>query len=220
MMVQAVALSFVAFITILRFRYNRKNTEKDIRWILILWLGLWVVGLTPWSQRRWVLSIKDFLCWTLHYAYLKYQEWESETVARNDEFEEQEKSCQHGDHRSKFTDNESWNPMKPMIFPCRTSHTRLFPKIHSFSYSYLFVGIPVGWRGHVSNILSADLKNFSRGWRQTNKGWLNVESADYLARGENSLGLRGKLDDHLKSLVRYTNSISLAYLQISTGRKN
>lgn len=90
--------------------------------------------------------------------------------------------------------------MKPVIFPCRTSHTRLFPKKHSFSYSYLFVGIPVGWRGYISTVLSADLKTL-RG--QPGNGWFDVDSADYLARGENPHGLQGKLDEYLESQVCY-----------------
>ncbi|KAL8910450.1 MAG: hypothetical protein Q9171_004244 [Xanthocarpia ochracea] len=51
--------------------------------------------------------------------------------------------------------------MKPLLFPSKTSHTRLFPKKHSFTYSYLLVGIPVGWRvvadlGFISNSLLED----------------------------------------------------------------
>ena len=45
---------------------------------------------------------------------------------------------------------------RPLFFPSRTTQTRLFPKSHSFSYSYLLVGIPVGWRGSVGGMLAAD----------------------------------------------------------------
>ena len=51
---------------------------------------------------------------------------------------------------------------KPLFFPSRTTHTRLFPKTHSFSYSYLLVGIPVGWQGSVGGMLSADQGTHSR----------------------------------------------------------
>lgn len=93
--------------------------------------------------------------------------------------------------------------MKPVIFPCRTSHTRLLPKKHSFSYTYLLVGIPVGWRGYVSTVLSADLKTLPCSRGQLGNGWFNVNCADHLARGENLHGLQGKLDEYLESQVCY-----------------
>ena len=96
------------------------------------------------------------------------------------------------------------NPLRPLVFPCRTTHTRFFPKKHSFSYSYLFVGIPVGWRGSVGSILSADLESLSLKDHGRKHGWLSVESADYLDRGDNAHGLQGKLDSYLQSQVSKT----------------
>ena len=93
--------------------------------------------------------------------------------------------------------------LKPLIFPCRTSHTRLFPRKHSFSYSYLLVGIPIGWQGSVASIVSADVLRSATVEprpKQT-KAWLNVEAADYLDRGGAQLGLKGKLDTYLESQV-------------------
>jgi DUF1365 family protein len=84
------------------------------------------------------------------------------------------------------------------MIPCRTTHTRLFPAKHSFSYSYLFVGIPVGWTGRAGTILSADCH-----WRplqgDRRKTWFSVEAEDYLERGTHPDGLRGKLFAYLRS---------------------
>ena len=96
--------------------------------------------------------------------------------------------------------------LTPLVFPCRTSHTRMFPKKHSFSYSYLLVGIPVGWKGSVGSFLSADLESLSHGFgrehRKFPKTWLAVDAADYLNRGDGAVGLQGKLEEYLKSQVR------------------
>lgn len=97
--------------------------------------------------------------------------------------------------------------LKPLVFPCRTIHTRLFPKVHSFSYSYLFVGIPIGWQGSQNNFLSVDFKDpltgkaYQRWW----PSWFSIMSSDYLNRGSHADGLKGKLDDYLESQV-YTSS--------------
>lgn len=88
--------------------------------------------------------------------------------------------------------------LKPLLFPCRTSHTRLFPQKHSFSYSYLLVGIPIGWRGSVGSMLSADL---SPNEGKVQNGWYSVKGADYLHRGYDARGLQGKLESYFKTQV-------------------
>lgn len=114
--------------------------------------------------------------------------------------------------RTKTKDTALSHSLKPLIFPCRTTHTRMFPKRHSFSYSYLLVGIPVGWHGSVGSLLSADGEGcFGETEEiishQQQRSWFNVEAADYLERGSHSLGLKGKLVLYLKSQV-----CSLQYL--------
>ena len=99
--------------------------------------------------------------------------------------------------------------LKPLIFPCRTNHTRFFPKRHSFSYSYLFVGIPVGWCGSVGSFLSADIRLTKDSVKSPENAWFSVESSDYLARGESRTGLRGKLDAYLQSQVSESRSRTL-----------
>ncbi|KAL8393045.1 hypothetical protein RB595_003012 [Gaeumannomyces hyphopodioides] len=111
-------------------------------------------------------------------------------------------------------------PGKPMLFPSRTTHSRMFPKKHSFSYSYLVVGIPVGWSGACGGLISADL-SYSPKWSSwlwpgsvVAKGWYHVDAADYLERGNGHLGLRGKLDAYLASLFLgyHFNPVSFWYL--------
>jgi len=98
-------------------------------------------------------------------------------------------------------------PVKPMFFPSRTSHTRLFPKKHSFSYSYLMVGIPVGWKGSLGGMLSVDDEKGNSPWyfRLFSLGlgnaWYVVNGDDYLDRGHVDGGLKGKLEQYLQSQV-------------------
>lgn len=92
-------------------------------------------------------------------------------------------------------------PGQVMLFPCKTTHSRTFPKKHSFDYSYLVVGIPVGWEGISGGLVSSSSAKPS--WfSPSTKGWYHVDPADYLERGNGRLGLRGKLDAYLQSQVR------------------
>ena len=110
------------------------------------------------------------------------------------------KSSEHEDHET-VSDSQA---MRPLVFPCRTSHTRIFPKKHSFAYSYLFVGIPIGWRGSVGSFLSADLNSLApkaEQFRIISKSWFSVEAEDHLTRGTHISGLKGKLEAYLTSQV-------------------
>lgn len=95
-----------------------------------------------------------------------------------------------------------------MLFACKTTHARTFPKKHAFAYSYLVVGVPVGWEGCASGMVSVghepeERSLFSRFTRpRLRKGWYHVDPADYLERGHGRLGLRGKLDRYLRQEVR------------------
>lgn len=196
MIVQLGAFLCAAAVWALGYRHDRAGTQNDLKWVLFFWYTL-----TSWSQKRWVVKAWTFIFWSLHFSYAKHQRGKREQEAIELESRKLARESKHGLYRSKFDYNDAWSPMKPVMFPCRTSHTRLFPKKHSFSYSYLFVGIPVGWRGYVSTILSADLESLP--WKNgaPRNGWFNVDSADYLARGKNPHGLQGKLDDYLETQV-------------------
>ena len=114
---------------------------------------------------------------------------------------------QSGGSESVSGANEPKSGLKPLIFPCRTTHTRMFPKNHSFSYSYLLVGIPVGWRGSAGSLLSADAESLagssfdSQHVTRIVRTWFGVEASDHLDRGNAHLGLLGKLHGYLMSQV-------------------
>lgn len=121
-----------------------------------------------------------------------------------------------GDPAIQTDYKEDESILKPLLFPARTAHTRLFPKKHSFSYSYLLVGIPVGWRGVVGSFLSADFP--SECLHQAPKSrhaWFNVGAADYLERGGGNLGLEGKLRSYLETQVGRCSSRFHALLSIN-----
>lgn len=86
------------------------------------------------------------------------------------------------------------------LFPCKTTHSRTFPKKHSFDYSYLVIGVPVGWEGISGGLVSSGSAKTS--WlSKSTRGWYHIDPADYLERGNGHLGLRGKLDAYLQSQV-------------------
>lgn len=89
--------------------------------------------------------------------------------------------------------------LPPLLIPCRTTHTRLFPKKHSFSYSYLYVGIPVGWRGRSGTLLSADVNLLPELDRRY--GWFHVSADDLLESSTANRGLEAKLSDYLENQV-------------------
>ncbi|KAK8088107.1 hypothetical protein PG997_003068 [Apiospora hydei] len=94
-------------------------------------------------------------------------------------------------------------PTKPLLIPCRTTHSRFFPKKHVFSNSYLMIGFPVGWEGVAGGMISTGSQK---------KGWYQVDAEDYLDRGNGHLGLRGKLDAYLTSQGIQPADYPYAYL--------
>ena len=84
-----------------------------------------------------------------------------------------------------------------MFFPVQTSHTRLFPKVHSLSYPFMWTGIPIGFRGEIGTVLSCERR--IGGLRPA---WFTVDACDYMRRGNDYLGLDGKLHEFLISQVR------------------
>ncbi|PBP16857.1 hypothetical protein BUE80_DR012387 [Diplocarpon rosae] len=107
-------------------------------------------------------------------------------------------------------------PVKPMLFPCETAHQRMFPTKHSFVYSYLLVGIPVGWQGRVGGLISVDCDMKPRTWRQrllamgNREAWFTVNGDDYLERGHVEEGLNGKLQRYLEGQVKYPFASALS----------
>ncbi|KAK1750608.1 cyclopropane-fatty-acyl-phospholipid synthase [Echria macrotheca] len=113
--------------------------------------------------------------------------------------------------------DQGWEgPGKVLLFPCRTTHSRLFPKKHSFSYSYLVVGVPVDWKGNAGGIVSLGQPRSKYSWLSflsgSGNGWYDINPGDYLERGRAELGLRGKLDVYLQSQGEDPKSFPYAYL--------
>lgn len=104
-----------------------------------------------------------------------------------------------GDHVPFTGDLEigqSFHNDEVLVFPGRTSHTRLFPKAHSFSYGFLIAVVPV--RNCKSNWFAA-IDNENKPWWR--RGWLRVDPRDHLHRGDDDHGLSYKLDRYLESKV-------------------
>nr|POF01326.1 hypothetical protein CFP56_21274 [Quercus suber] len=93
--------------------------------------------------------------------------------------------------------------LPPLLLTSRTDHARLIPKKHSFSYSYLLVGIPVGIQGRISTVLSVDSQK---------RGWFSVNSAGHLERDEGRSGLAAKLKRYLHTQGVTDRDYAFAYL--------
>ncbi|EME83343.1 uncharacterized protein MYCFIDRAFT_153940 [Pseudocercospora fijiensis CIRAD86] len=116
-------------------------------------------------------------------------------------------------HHLKSKDKEEEEPVReqrieesllpPLLIPSRTTHSRLFPRKHSFSYTYLLVGVPVGLQGRVANVLSIDSQR---------PAWFDVRSADFLNRGSPELGLGEKLKRFLHAQRVTDRDYAFAYL--------
>ncbi|OWP01756.1 hypothetical protein B2J93_2348 [Marssonina coronariae] len=89
---------------------------------------------------------------------------------------------------------------------------------HSFAYSYLLVGIPVGWQGSVGGMISVDSDEKPRTWFQWlsvmgNTGaWFTINGDDYLERGHVEGGLDGKWRRYLEGQGIDPEQYSYVYL--------
>ncbi|KAG4443672.1 hypothetical protein IFR05_000858 [Cadophora sp. M221] len=114
-------------------------------------------------------------------------------------------------------------PVKPMLFPCETAHVRMFPTTHGFKYSYLLVGIPVGWKGSVGGMISSDVEKKEISWYskwlslQPGSAWYTINGDDYLKRGHMEGGLEGKLHQYLQSEGVDPKRFTYVYL-LTAGR--
>lgn len=86
---------------------------------------------------------------------------------------------------------------KPFIIPCRTTHTRIFPKHHAFGYDYLLSGFPIVPGGTTPD--GTDIPD--GGDMYLGRWWLRIHADDYLSRGQASLGFYGKLKVFLREKV-------------------
>ena len=196
-------LVLVTFTTpwILRFRYGCLSKQNELVWLfcllflaynfVILWDKVHIFLREGWRSAvisdQWIGILLIYCIGVGGTSLIRQRQIHSKTEIR-------EPTTQ----RKNLVTNDL---LKPLLFPCRTSHTRIFPKKHSFSFSYLFVGIPVGWRESAGTLLSADLKSLPCNGRRSWGAWFSVESADHLERGDSVHGLRGKLESFLETQV-------------------
>ena len=194
--VQVVIWSF-------RLQQDAAGVKRDLTWILpsLLWFYrhllysgileapsyIWV---SLWRFSLCIVSLLIFNCWRVYRRRAS-----------------RPSSARTGNEKP---DDRSILKLKPLIFPCRTTHTRIFPRKHSFSYSYLFVGIPIGYQGSSKSLISVgggkplldeDVK--TKHIYNSTRSLFHIEAADYLSRDGNSAGLQGKLHAYLRSQVSY-----------------
>jgi DUF1365 family protein len=93
--------------------------------------------------------------------------------------------------------------LPPLLIPSKTTHSRMFPQKHSFEYSYLFVGVPVGMSGRTNKALSVD---------GSPPSWFNIKASDYLFREMEDLSLAEKLKIYLDKQGISERHYSFAYL--------
>ncbi|KAB8212554.1 hypothetical protein BDV34DRAFT_208275 [Aspergillus parasiticus] len=101
---------------------------------------------------------------------------------------------------------------KPLLFPARLTHTRRFPETERYNYwyDYFLIGIPVGLRGRVGNLLSID--NIPQRERLWEKCWFTIDPTYYLDRGSGDRSLEEKLHVFLKSVGEDLKEFPYAYL--------
>ena len=196
----ATLLASNAAIWYIRFRYGDQGAENELFLLTGLFVLLYRHALLRWLLYSVSANSVSILVWSAALGFVAsiYGIWKVTDLNHI-----------HANSGAASQRNGSAQLLEPLIFPCRTTHTRLFPKKHSFSYSYLYVGIPVGWRGSVRTLLSADIEALSCANddhvgrpRREKRAWLSVEATDYLNRGGAHLGLQGKLHEYLVSQAR------------------
>jgi len=85
---------------------------------------------------------------------------------------------------------------QPSILLGSILHIRHFPAVHMFRYAFPMVGVPVTHDGPKCSIISVDTGTSSK------RGWLQVNAEDHFSRGNNTSGLRAKLEKYLRDQVR------------------
>ncbi|KAJ5311683.1 hypothetical protein N7476_007543 [Penicillium atrosanguineum] len=113
---------------------------------------------------------------------------------------------------------------RPLLFPTRLTHSRMFPEKYNYWINYFLVGIPVGLRGHIGSLMAIDSDATSPHSQSGNffKSpvtkvlrkllWFRVDPSLYLHRGDGHLGLMAKLDSFLKEQGENPEEYPYAYL--------
>lgn len=103
---------------------------------------------------------------------------------------------------------------KPLLFPVKFKHIRLSPVKDRFNNRFLLIGVPVGLRCRIGNLLAVDDKSLNvspppgdtaLSWTRLFSHWscwFSFDSTRFLHRGDHGVDLREKLDNFLKSQVQ------------------
>ena len=189
-----------------RCKYSYAGTFQDLRWVLVFvaWLNRHFIqdaAMVVFSAYFLLGKNSVTLCITTACSVFTLYMYRSMMMLHR--HQQLDQARRDRDHEIGLRHlNLPVSRLRPLLFASRVFHARNFPKEHSFSYSYLMVGIPVGWRGSIGTLLSADIKSLPWQGRKPLASWFTVESADHLARGDSVHGLQGKLEEYLWSIVR------------------
>ncbi|PLB48510.1 hypothetical protein P170DRAFT_360714 [Aspergillus steynii IBT 23096] len=101
---------------------------------------------------------------------------------------------------------------RPLLFPARLSHARRFPvtERYNYWYDYFTVGIPVGLRGRIGNLLSIDNRPAYESQRE--KCWFTIDPTYYLDPGSGDRCLEEKLHLFLERQGEDPQEFPYAYL--------
>ncbi|KAL2830914.1 hypothetical protein BDW59DRAFT_158347 [Aspergillus cavernicola] len=114
---------------------------------------------------------------------------------------------------------------QPRLLPTQVSHTRLGAGRYNYTVPHFLVGTPVGLHGHVGSLLSIDepeRHNQNHSQSQTAglmqylnpkmETWFTVHAHHHLEKGNDSIGLEGKLHNFLVSQGHNPDEWPYAYL--------
>ncbi|GFN17099.1 uncharacterized protein AtWU_06901 [Aspergillus tubingensis] len=101
---------------------------------------------------------------------------------------------------------------RPLLFPAKLSHARRFPATERYNYwyDYFMIGIPVGFRGRIGNLISIDNQPTSESILE--KCWFTIDPAYYLEPGSGDRTLEEKLHIFLHNLGENPQEFPYAYM--------
>ncbi|CAK96946.1 uncharacterized protein BO96DRAFT_324332 [Aspergillus niger CBS 101883] len=101
---------------------------------------------------------------------------------------------------------------RPLLFPAKLSHARRFPasERYNYWYDYFMVGVPVGFRGRIGNLISIDNQPTSESILE--KCWFTIDPAYYLEPGSGDRTLEEKLNIFLHNLGENPQKFPYAYM--------
>ena len=194
-----IILGAIGPVTVLSsFRCHPGSTIKDLCFILfpvafeILNHAGWIKTLRIILPLTFTLVVGSLLTWVSVVPYVQ-----RELVLRSNE---------HSVAPKTFLG-------RPLLFPARLTHSRMFPEKYNYWINYFLVGVPVGLRGRVGTVMSIDSDPraskpstsvfFRSSMNQflTRILWFRVDTNLYLHRGDGNMGLVAKLQCFLEEQV-------------------